>query len=310
MKSSGPFFFYMQQLVPELDKRINQSSVSSFADLPQDSDIRFLVRQIPIIAASAFNRVETTLNFAQKIVQLLYKADSNLGRETYVALLEKLCETALVAKEVTAWLVYADDEVNNRKSISYSSIVSNRHTYLSSFPFSFFFSIYSANITSQLPWPLSRAASSISVSKTYSWPSSLKTGDQRSSTSRRNLFVFVCWRIHHAQLVMISLIRLRLLIGLLHEGKPPKCEYFVIFWFSFIMKILTDCLAFILVFCCCLTRWGDAFKPQGGRLLGRMRMLRCEISSLYILRNGCAYISILRPTRRPNFNLSARYEIL
>lgn len=44
-------------------------------------------------------------------MQLLYRSDTALAREVYVALLERLCSLSLkVAKEVTAWLVYAEDE--------------------------------------------------------------------------------------------------------------------------------------------------------------------------------------------------------
>ncbi|RUP49651.1 CCR4-Not complex component, Not1-domain-containing protein [Jimgerdemannia flammicorona] len=100
------------QFIAELDKQISQTSAGSFNVLPQNHDIRLLVRQIPVLASQSFNRVETAMTLAQKVVQLLYKSESNLARETYVALLERLCETSNnVAKEVTTWLVYADDEV-------------------------------------------------------------------------------------------------------------------------------------------------------------------------------------------------------
>ncbi|RUS35473.1 CCR4-Not complex component, Not1-domain-containing protein [Jimgerdemannia flammicorona] len=99
------------QFIAELDKQISQTSAGSFNVLPQNHDIRLLVRQIPVLASQSFNRVETAMTLAQKVVQLLYKSESNLARETYVALLERLCETSNnVAKEVTTWLVYADDE--------------------------------------------------------------------------------------------------------------------------------------------------------------------------------------------------------
>jgi CCR4-NOT transcription complex subunit 1 len=46
---------------------------------------------------------------SQKIVQLLYKITSALGREVYVALLDHSFED--VANEAITWLLYADDEV-------------------------------------------------------------------------------------------------------------------------------------------------------------------------------------------------------
>src|SRR5204862_4527243 len=83
-----------------------------WASLPPNHDIRLLVKEIPLLATQSFNRDETALHFSQKVVQLLYKNDSNLSREVYVTLLEKLCEISYkVNKEVTAWLIYADDEV-------------------------------------------------------------------------------------------------------------------------------------------------------------------------------------------------------
>lgn len=49
---------------------------------------------------------------SQKIVQLLYKTTSQLGREMYVALLDQLCHSFEdVAKEAINWLIYAEDEV-------------------------------------------------------------------------------------------------------------------------------------------------------------------------------------------------------
>ncbi|CAG8526473.1 8493_t:CDS:10 [Ambispora leptoticha] len=100
------------QYLAELDKLISKNPQASWASLPQNHDIRVLVNQIPLIAAqSLVHRDETALNFSQKVVQLLYKNDSNLSREVYVILLEKLCDISVkVGKEVTAWLLYADDD--------------------------------------------------------------------------------------------------------------------------------------------------------------------------------------------------------
>ncbi|CAG8523976.1 14374_t:CDS:10, partial [Acaulospora morrowiae] len=95
----------------DLDKLISKTPQTTWSALPPNSEIRFLVKEIPILATQSFNRDETALHFSQKVMQLLYKNDSNLSREVYVTLLEKLCETSYkVTKEVTAWLIYADDE--------------------------------------------------------------------------------------------------------------------------------------------------------------------------------------------------------
>ncbi|KAG2174664.1 hypothetical protein INT44_006928 [Umbelopsis vinacea] len=99
------------QYVTELDKQTGQTNVANFNALPPNHDIRLLVRQIPVLAMSSFDKVEAALTFAQKVVQLLYKCDTGLARDTYVVLLERLCETSIsVAKEVTSWLTHADDE--------------------------------------------------------------------------------------------------------------------------------------------------------------------------------------------------------
>jgi len=84
--------------------------------LPANHDIRHLVRQIMLLADDAADRERTPLMMSQKIVQLLYKTGSPLGREVYVALLDQLCRNFDdVAKEAITWLLYAEDEVNNHR---------------------------------------------------------------------------------------------------------------------------------------------------------------------------------------------------
>lgn len=84
---------------------------SGLADLSQDHEIRHALRLIPMVAAQSTSRDETALAFSQKVVQLLFKIESKLGREVYVVLLDRLCEISLkAAREVTAWLIYAEDE--------------------------------------------------------------------------------------------------------------------------------------------------------------------------------------------------------
>ncbi|ORY06821.1 Not1-domain-containing protein [Basidiobolus meristosporus CBS 931.73] len=98
-------------LVNELDKQLGQCTVNGLAAIPQQHDIRVIVHQIQALASHSNNRDETALTFSQKVVQSLYKGDTNLAREVYVHLLERLCDLSpSVAKEVTAWLIYADDE--------------------------------------------------------------------------------------------------------------------------------------------------------------------------------------------------------
>ncbi|GAA5806524.1 hypothetical protein HPULCUR_012060 [Helicostylum pulchrum] len=99
------------QCISELEKLVSQTNVSSFHVLPQHSDIRTLVRQIPMLALSSFDKSEVARTFAQKVVQLLYKSDRQLLIEVYVVLLERLCEVSpTVGTLVTSWLTHADDE--------------------------------------------------------------------------------------------------------------------------------------------------------------------------------------------------------
>lgn len=100
-----------QALVGDLEKILATESVPSLQRLGPESDIRHIIQQIPLIAASSVSRDETALGCSQKIVQLLYRSETALAREVYVFLLERLCSIFVkVAKEVTAWLVYAEDE--------------------------------------------------------------------------------------------------------------------------------------------------------------------------------------------------------
>ncbi len=89
-----------------------QYPTQSLATLPANHDIRHLVRQIMLHADEARDRERTPLLMSQKIVQLLYKTTSPLGREVYVAILVQLCRNfENVASEAITWLLYAEDEV-------------------------------------------------------------------------------------------------------------------------------------------------------------------------------------------------------
>ncbi|KZP29910.1 Not1-domain-containing protein [Athelia psychrophila] len=97
--------------IRDLEAVMIQLPVQSLAALPPNHDIRHLVRQILFLAADSVDRHRTPLLMSQKIVQLLYKTSSQLGREVYVALLDQLCHSFEdVAKEAITWLLYAEDE--------------------------------------------------------------------------------------------------------------------------------------------------------------------------------------------------------
>lgn len=103
----------LQLICKELDAAVLQLPYQSLAQLPAGHEIRILVRQIILLAAESADRRQTPLHMSQKIVQLMYKTTSQLGREIYVAILDQLCHAfEEVAKEAISWLIYSDDEVN------------------------------------------------------------------------------------------------------------------------------------------------------------------------------------------------------
>lgn len=84
----------------------------TLADVPSRHEIRELVREIVILATKG-DRARVPLALSQKITQLLYKTQSPLGRELYVALLGTFCrDYEDVAKEVIPWLLESSDEVS------------------------------------------------------------------------------------------------------------------------------------------------------------------------------------------------------
>ncbi|KAL1410914.1 CCR4-NOT core subunit cdc39 [Vanrija albida] len=98
------------EIIAEIEKQIAHSSATSISQLEPDHDLHSLSRTVIVLAHSSLQREATTLAIAQKVVQLLYKTESPLGREIYVVLLRQLCQYApKVNREVRQWLVYAED---------------------------------------------------------------------------------------------------------------------------------------------------------------------------------------------------------
>ncbi|EPZ34325.1 CCR4-Not complex, Not1 subunit of unknown function DUF3819 domain-containing protein [Rozella allomycis CSF55] len=98
-------------IISKVEKIVLISPNQSLSTFPTQHELRTLLRQILVIVLHAYNRDEVALVFSQKVVQILYKSDSPLLREISVILLDKLCEiSSKVAKEVTSWIIYADDE--------------------------------------------------------------------------------------------------------------------------------------------------------------------------------------------------------
>lgn len=100
-------------IISEVERILEQLPPSQTPSaVPPSPEITILIRQILNIVSQSPDREETGLAFSQKVVQLLYKAQTQLGREVYVALLERLCDASQqVAREATEWLLYAEDEV-------------------------------------------------------------------------------------------------------------------------------------------------------------------------------------------------------
>ncbi|KAI0075480.1 Not1-domain-containing protein [Panus rudis PR-1116 ss-1] len=98
-------------LVKNLEALLAQLPIHSLAALPPTHEIRHLVRQILLLAVESVERQRTPLLMSQKIVQLLYKTPTQLGREVYAVLLDQLCNSFEdVAKEAITWLIFAEDE--------------------------------------------------------------------------------------------------------------------------------------------------------------------------------------------------------
>ncbi|TFK46033.1 Not1-domain-containing protein [Heliocybe sulcata] len=98
-------------LVQDLEGILTQIPVQSLASLPPNHEIREILRAILFVTRESVDRDRTPLLASQKIVQLLYKANSQLGREVYVTLLDQLCRSFDdVAREAITWLIYAKDD--------------------------------------------------------------------------------------------------------------------------------------------------------------------------------------------------------
>ncbi|BFZ65241.1 CCR4-NOT core subunit cdc39 [Saitoella coloradoensis] len=99
--------------IAELERVIQDSPKDvPLVNVPPEHDIRNYLRQIPIIASQTLSREDAVLVCAQKTCAVLYaNADSLLARETFVTLLDRLCELSeKTAKDVAAWLLQVDDE--------------------------------------------------------------------------------------------------------------------------------------------------------------------------------------------------------
>ncbi|EIN07655.1 CCR4-Not complex component [Punctularia strigosozonata HHB-11173 SS5] len=98
-------------IVKELDAILEQLPVDSLTALPANHEVRQLVRQVLFLTTESAEPSHTALALSQKIVQCLYRTQSQLGREIYVALLQQLCDMFRdVRQEALPWLAEAEDD--------------------------------------------------------------------------------------------------------------------------------------------------------------------------------------------------------
>ena len=116
-----------QAFTINLENILTQLPINSLAALPPNHELRHLFRQILYLAADSVDRSRTPLLMSQKIVQLLFKTHTQLGREMYAAMLDQLCNSFEdVAKEALTWLVYSEDEVCTMPELP--TILRNSHS--------------------------------------------------------------------------------------------------------------------------------------------------------------------------------------
>jgi CCR4-NOT transcription complex subunit 1 len=75
-------------------------------------EVKGLMQQVLATVSQSQSADEVALVFSQKIVQLLFLNSESAISEVYIKLLQKLCEMSRkVAKELSDWFLYNDDEV-------------------------------------------------------------------------------------------------------------------------------------------------------------------------------------------------------
>lgn len=85
---------------------------SSVAKLHPESEVRRLMKQaLPLASCLPSHRDEVCLLMCQRLMQLLYKCTQPLFADVIILLLVKIFEfSAKVAKEVTTWIIYSEDD--------------------------------------------------------------------------------------------------------------------------------------------------------------------------------------------------------
>ena len=102
-------FIKLLNLIEKACQSVEDKNVSK---LSPDNDVRKLMKQIiPLASGLPSHRDELCLLMCQRLMQLLYKNSNPLFSDVIILLLVKIFEfSAKVAKEVTTWIIYSDDD--------------------------------------------------------------------------------------------------------------------------------------------------------------------------------------------------------
>ncbi|KAJ2786411.1 CCR4-NOT core subunit cdc39 [Coemansia interrupta] len=113
--TTGQCYDRFLSIVSDLDKVIASADPNvSLSQLPSQHQACLFARDILVLSVHSASPEETAMDFAQALVNCLYRAETSLGIDLYVLLLARMCEMSVrVSKEVTAWLAFADDERKN-----------------------------------------------------------------------------------------------------------------------------------------------------------------------------------------------------
>ncbi|KAI9504686.1 CCR4-Not complex component, Not1-domain-containing protein, partial [Coemansia spiralis] len=122
--STAQCFERFAAIIADLDKIVSNAAPDvSLSQLPSQHEACLYARDIIILAVRSANSDETAMDFAQALVNYLYRSESHLAIDLYVLLLARMCEMSMrVAKEVTNWLAFADDERKNNVPVTIALI--------------------------------------------------------------------------------------------------------------------------------------------------------------------------------------------
>ncbi|KAJ1676733.1 CCR4-NOT core subunit cdc39, partial [Spiromyces aspiralis] len=112
------------QLMADLDKLVNTISDSvSFNTLPPSHEVFSYAREIVNLALQSLDPEALARDFAQALIQYLYRTKIRLGHELYVRLLLRMCKVSFnVEKEVKYWLIYVEDERKYNEAVTVALI--------------------------------------------------------------------------------------------------------------------------------------------------------------------------------------------